>query len=494
VIARVLATIRRVPPAGRACFLIAFASAAIWTIMIPPFQVPDEVVHFAYAQYLAETGKPPPQGLAPQYSPQEYAALAGLLTTTVIGRADTRGVVSAADDRALRAALATKPSPTGPGGASPATNQPPLYYALEAIPYWLSPSSDILARLEFMRLLSALFGAATVLCVYLFLRELVRDRPWMWTVGALVVAFQPQFMFITAGVHVDSLLFLASAATFLGLIRAWRRGLTVGRAATIGGVTAVGLLTKLTFVAFLPGIALAVAVLAWRALPGGRRQTLRALAAAVATAAGPVAAYALLDAAAWHRGTTASGFASVTAAAGGHAVSINESLDYIWQLYLPVLPFMNHVYFAAGYPLWDVWLNGLIGHFGWLDYGFPAWVYSDGRWLLYLLVVLVVAACVRLPRERVRAVLPIFAAFLVMAIGLLAAIGWEGIRYRLQTGFAFEQARYLFPLLPLYGLFVALAASGAPRRWGPALGAALVLLAMAHGLFAETLTISRYYG
>jgi hypothetical protein len=39
-----------------------------------------------------------------------------------------------------------------------------------------------------------------------------------------------------------------------------------------------------------------------------------------------------------------------------------------------------------------------------------------------------------------------------------------------------------------------LAARGVGRRWAPALGAALVVLAMAHGLFAETLTISRYYG
>ena len=48
---------------------------------------------------------------------------------------------------ALRAGLAASNDPLGPGGASTATNQPPLYYALEAIPYWLSPSNDILTRL-----------------------------------------------------------------------------------------------------------------------------------------------------------------------------------------------------------------------------------------------------------------------------------------------------------------------------------------------------------
>jgi hypothetical protein len=508
VIRRLVHAVRRVPAAGRACFVIAFVNAAIWTVVIPPFQIPDEVVHFAYAQYIAETGQPPPQGPLPQYSPQEYAALGGLLTTSVIGRPDIRGPVSADEDRALRAALAADPSPVGPGGASPATNQPPLYYALAAIPYRLSPSSDILARLELMRLLSALFAAGTVLAVFLFLRELVPGRPWMWTVGALAVAFQPQFMFIASGVHVDSLLFLASAAIFLALIRAWRRGLTPRRGAAIGAVTAVGLLTKLTFVAFLPGIALAVALLAWRARAqpgsasgsgsgpgaGGRREVVRAVALAAACAALPVAAYVVLNATAWHRGTTASGFASVTAAAGGHPVSVRESLDYIWQLYLPALPFMNHIYFPDVTPLWDVWLNGSIGRFGWLDYGFPAWVYTDARWLLYALCALAAAALVRIGWTRIRRVLPILGAFAVMAVGLLAAIGWEGIRYRAQTGFAFEQARYLFPLLPFYGLLVALAARGAGRRWGPALGAVLVVLAMAHGLFAEMLTISRYYG
>ena len=43
-------------------------------------------------------------------------------------------------------------------------------------------------------------------------------------------------------------------------------------------------------------------------------------------------------------------------------------------------------------------------------------------------------------------------------------------------------------------LFLALAARGAGRRFGPLVAGAIVLLAMAHGLFAETLTISRYYG
>ncbi len=62
-----------------------------------------------------------------------------------------------------------------------------------------------------MRLLSALMAACTVLAVFMFLRELLPRTPWAWTVGALMVAFQPTFDFIAAGVHGDNLLFLTSA-------------------------------------------------------------------------------------------------------------------------------------------------------------------------------------------------------------------------------------------------------------------------------------------
>jgi hypothetical protein len=457
--------------------------------------VPDEIAHFAYAQYVAERGKPPPQGPKAQYSPQEQLALENLFFFNVIGRPQMRGILASGEDQALRRALATHPSPVGEGGASSITNQPPLYYALEAVPYWLSPSHDILARLAFMRLLSALIAAGTVLAVFMFLRELLPSSPWTWTVGALAVAFQPTFDFIAAGVQGDNLLFLTATLTFLMLLRAYRHGFTTRRAVAIGAIVAAGALAKLTFIALLPGIALTLLLLAWRTLPEGRGRALRRLGTAVAVAAVPVALYALLNLTIWDRGgPTAGGVAGATGSVipGHGVVTMNQTLDYIWELYLPRLWFMHHAYFGE-YPLWATWLNGSIGHFGWLDYTFPAWVYTDARYLFYGLAALALIGLLRLG-TRIRPMAALFACFAVMALGLLGAIGYAGIRYRLSSGYTFEQARYLFPLLAFYALFVVLAARGAGRRWGPALGAALVVLAMAHGLFAETLTISRYYG
>jgi 4-amino-4-deoxy-L-arabinose transferase-like glycosyltransferase len=486
---------RSIPRAGRICFLIAFLNAAIWGVVVPPFQVPDEIAHFAYAQYVAENGKPPPQGPGAQFSPQEQDTLDALDFFSVVGRPEARVILTRAEDRGLRAVLATHPSPDGPGGASSITNQPPLYYALEAIPYWLSPSNNILTRLAFMRLLSALMAAGTVLAIFLFLREMMPSTPWAWTAGALIVAFQPTFDFIAAGVQGDNLLFLASAATFLGLARAYRRGLTRPRAAGIGLAIVAGLLGKLTFVSLVPGIALAVLLLGVRAWRSDRRAAIVNCAIITAIVVIPVAAYAILNATVWHRGgPTAGGFAG--AATGplpaGHAITLNETLDYIWQLYLPRLPFMHHIEFGS-YPVISTWLDGTIGHFGWLDYIFPLWVYRLAKVLLIVFAVLGVIGIVRY-RAAIRSRLALLGCFFVMSIGLMAAIGYAGIRYRASTGDPFEQARYLFPLLGLYAAWIVLSARALPRRWAPVFAGAVVVLAMAHGLFAETLTISRYYG
>lgn len=488
-------TIRHTPRAAWACFLIAFVNAAIWGVVVPPFQVPDEVAHFSYAQYFAETGKPPPQGPQRPYSPQEEAALGGLYFTSVTGHASMRGILTPSEDKELRNTLALSPNPLGQGGSTPVTNQPPLYYALQAIPYWLSPSQDILTRLAVMRLFSALMAAFTVLITFLFLRELLPDSPWAWTVGALAVAFQPTFDFIAAGVQGDNLLFLLASLLFLLLLRTYKRGLTRSRAIALGVTVAAGVLTKLTFIALLPGIAVALALLFSRAFRQDRRGAIRMMMLTCLIAIVPVALYALLNVTVWHRGSpTAGGLAGATHSAlpGGRTVSLRETLDYIWELYLPSLWFMNHIYFG-NYPLWSIWLDGTVGHFGWLDYTFPNWVYNVARYVFWVLAALSFVGVARL-WPRVRRALPLFGAFGIMALGLLSAIGYAGIRYRLSTGNLFEQARYIFPLVVFYALFIVLAARALPRRWAPVLGGALLVLAMAHGLFAETLTISRYYG
>ena len=104
-----------------------------------------------------------------------------------------------------------------------------------------------------MRLLSALIAGLTVAFTFLFLRELLPDSPWAWTVGALAVAFQPLFGFIGGGVTPDNLLFAASAALIWLLARAFRVGLTPRLGAAIGLAALAGVLTKQAMFGLLPG-------------------------------------------------------------------------------------------------------------------------------------------------------------------------------------------------------------------------------------------------
>ena len=78
---------------------------------------------------------------------------------------------------------------------------------------------------------------------------------------------------------------------------------------------------------------------------------------------------------------------------------------------------------------------------------------------------------------------------------MLILVNGNGYVARIDGEGGFEQARYpRSPLLPLYAAIVALAARGAGRRYGPAVGVLLISVAIAHSAVAILLALTRYYG
>jgi 4-amino-4-deoxy-L-arabinose transferase-like glycosyltransferase len=487
-----VSALRRIPAAAWTCAAIALANVVVWSFVTPPFHVPDETVHVAYVQYFAEHAEPPNEAGGPVFASQEAGLLDALLFPRTVGSTETGTIWSELQDDAVDGTEA-RDLPTGDGGGIVSnSNQPPLFYALETIAYLVTPSDDLLDRLVAMRLAAALLAALTTLFVFLFLRELFAE-PWTWTVGALAVAFQPLFGFISAGVTPDALLFAASAALFFTLARAFRRGLTLGRGLGIGAVLAVGVLAKLNFVALVPGALLGLGLLVMRTRP--RRPALPPAGIAVGAMGVVALCYIALNRLVWDRSAWGGGIeAAATNATGGPAglpgIGLSEQLSYTWQLYLPRLPFLSDQF--TYFPPYEIWFKGMIAVFGWLDTRFDAWVYRVALVVaipLALLFVLGLWQRRAALRERWAEVL----TWLTIAAGLLGSIGFLGIRYRQDSGFVFEQARYLLPLLPLYASGLVLAALAVGRRWGRQLGAAIVLLALAHGVFAQLLVIARFY-
>jgi 4-amino-4-deoxy-L-arabinose transferase-like glycosyltransferase len=481
---------RGVPIAASLCGVVALMAGLAWSLVVPPFQGADEPQHTAYVQYLAETGEPPP-GQAGLHARSEQQRL--LMRALRYKQYKRHADPTAAGKRRVERVTHESSSPRSQGGYSYATSQPPLYYGLEALAYRASPSENLLDRLQLMRALSALLAALTAVLVFLFLRELLPATPWAWTLGSLAVALQPVLGNVAGGVNSDNLMYAAAAGVFLGLAVSFRRGLTPRSGIGIGACTAVGVLTKITMLALLPGIALGLVLLVLAAGPADRREAAKGALAAVATVVLPVVAYMVLNSTVWDRGLflAASGSSGKPSASSGEAVTFTGFLDYLWQFYLPRLPFMTARF--DHFPLLHIWYEGFVGRFSGGDYAFPGVVYAVAA-PVYLGIAILAARALVFAREAVRRRLSEVATYAALALGLLLLIHYASYVGRIDLGRDFEQARYLFPLLALYGVVIALAARGAGGRWGPAVGVLLVGFAAAQSLLALLLTLTQYYG
>jgi 4-amino-4-deoxy-L-arabinose transferase-like glycosyltransferase len=488
----------RLPTAAWVCFAVALMNGIAWGLITPLFQVPDEAGHVAYAQYVAKTGKPPTGGQSlTHFSRQERELLNAIRWKAVMRRKEDRVPGTASFHKRVQRVVSTPASQLSEGGYTTDTNNPPLYYFAAAAVYHLSPWTSLADRVHAMRLLSALLAAVTVLFVFLFLRELLPTTPWAWTVGALAVAFQPMFGFTSSGVTSDTVLYTASAGIFYLFALSFRRGLTQRRGLAIGALTAVGVLAKLNMLGLAPGIGFGLLVLVLRADGDRRRQAIRGALTALAVAAIPAALYMAINSTVWDRGLWFgnSGVPPLSPIVPGkhHAATggFLNAVSYMWQFYLPRLPSM-HPFFHT-YQVRQIWFNGLIGQFGWLDYGFPQWVYNWALALYFVLVALVGRELVS-RWESLRSRLWELATYVVLTIGLLILVGATSYVARVGGAASYEQPRYLFPLLALYGALIALAARGAGKRYGPAVGVLLVCIAVAHTAASMLLTLSRYYG
>jgi hypothetical protein len=483
---RPLDALRGVPTLAWLCAVVACVNAVCWSVITPPFQVPDEPEHVAYVKQLAETGRLPAH--TEELSAEEEVALRDLRLQTVEDAPEEHTISTRAEQQKLERdlVLAERSPRLGGEGAGVAASQPPLYYALEAIPYTLGESGTLLDRVELMRLLSAVMGGLTALFTFLFVREALPRERWAWIVGGLGVALAPLLGFMSGAVNPDAMLYAVTAALFYCLARSFRAGLTRTRAVALGALIATGLLAKLNFIGLAPGALLGLIVLSIRARRTQGRAACVSLALALALAVSPAVVYV-----AAHVASGAPAFGILAGAvAATHGSPLSE-LSYIWQLYLPRLPGMR-ADFAGVLTTQAIWFNGYVGLYGWLDTQFPAWVYD----LAVVPAAVILGLCVRsvVSASALRARMSELVVYAAMCAGLLVLIGADSYLVFPTIDAEYGQARYLLPLLPLLGLVLALAARGAGRRWGTAVGAAMIMLLLWHDIFSQLQEVARFYG
>jgi 4-amino-4-deoxy-L-arabinose transferase-like glycosyltransferase len=473
---------------------------AAWALLVPPGQAPDEPAHIGYAQVLAEDFRLPDEKSGEHtFSREQETAQAYSNVDQTAQVLLTKPEWSELAYEDWRRADALLPDGArGEGGhadsfrgANPARANPPLYYLWESIPYLLASGGDFFDRLYAMRLWSVLLLLAATIATWLLIGELVPGRRLLQVAGAAVVGLQPMAMFVSSSINPDAgLIAWFALALWLGA-RVLLRGLTLRDGAALGAVTALAVLTKGTGYALVPATALALAVGAWRLRERPRPAALTAAVAAAAMAV-PILAWLVLarslDRAAVNQvpGTGGGGGAAGSAA----ALPDVGLLDYLWQFYLPKLPFLGDVPSIPKLPAYDIWIKGGWGAFGWLEVRFPNWVYAV---LAIVTVVLIAGGGAAVLRRRRRADLPLLAFFGVAALCLLAGLHWVEYRTLVNERVIFNQGRYLLPLLPLLGVCAAATLALVPSRWRPSAAGALIGAAFVLQAFSLAVIAGRFY-
>ncbi|HEX9076149.1 MAG TPA: phospholipid carrier-dependent glycosyltransferase, partial [Anaerolineae bacterium] len=126
------------------------------------------------------------------------------------------------------------------------------------------PFHSTALAVHLVRLYSILLGALTVLATYLLACEIFPNQPEIAWGASLLVAFLPQFLFISGAVSNDSLATLLSVAALWQMARIVHKGLKTTRALVLGLTIGAALLTKLNTIALLPLASVVILFVAWQ--------------------------------------------------------------------------------------------------------------------------------------------------------------------------------------------------------------------------------------
>jgi hypothetical protein len=438
-----------------------------WSLFTPPFHVPDEGGHYAYAQSLAEDRQRPVRGevnSAEQVTAEQIAR-----GRSIVERPSFKPTWTGAAEARFDAARRTLPARPGTQRIrSDQGDDPPLYYAYEAIPYRVV-GGNFFDRLFALRIWSAALLLLTTTAAWLLAGELFgRDR-LMQLVAAGCVGLQPMVTFMSAGVNPDAAAFAAAGFVLWLAVRMLRRGPTLGGLAAVVVALVAAALVKTVLLSLAPAVALAV-------LGGYRR------------ANGELRPWQIAA-----TGVALIGLGVTLNAGSVYALpdvdKLPQFVSYLWQYYLPRLPFQDSIDGLGSFKAW-IWLTGSWGRFGVLEVRFPYPVYAL---LAVASVAAFAAALLAIRRGRVRVDPQVIAVFAVAFGSLVLSLHLGDFANLTHTGYPANQGRYVLPLLPIAGLATAAALANLPVR-RRAQGAATLLGAMiALQVFSLAIVAGRFY-
>jgi len=212
-------------------------TSAIYGVVTPVFEAPDEPWHYAFAVHLADSGRLPVQSLEEDQpwrqegsQPPLYHALGALLLRPLdLGGAEHIATYNPHVELGVPSALANVNMVLHDDGEG-------------------YPNQGHVLGVHLLRVLSILLGAGTVWVTYRLTLEIFPDGEWLAVGAAAINAFTPQFLFIASSVNNDNAItLLASLALWLllRLAKGERRAKSLIRLGLILGLASLAKLSGL---------------------------------------------------------------------------------------------------------------------------------------------------------------------------------------------------------------------------------------------------------
>jgi 4-amino-4-deoxy-L-arabinose transferase-like glycosyltransferase len=458
---------RRRPPGPLAALLgIVMIVGLCWALTVPPWQSPDELSHYAYVESLATSFRLPGNAHRAIFSSDQTIAINqvdasnGAFHPRTVPPSWTRGPY----ERYLHSSQTrTAAKRSNGGGPSSASGNPPLYYLVGAVGYLLDGGGTAYGRLYGIRLEGVVFLLATALGAWLLAGETFGRRRVTQLVVAATTALLPMVAFMSTSVNPDGLIITEWTFALWLAARIVNRGAQLRDVAWTCALLGASILTKDNSYALLPPIALAVAIGVRRRPSGSRLRMLPRLCGAALLTIVPVGAWLAIS-------RSVGGTAISQVGTAGRPFNIRQFLSYLWQFYLPRLPFMRSFRLVRGIPAVTVWVDEGAGNFGWLSVPLPDWMLECAK---AIILVVSIGSVWFLTRLRDGRRLGLFAVDLLALLGLLLLVHVTEYRQTLSGGGAFLQGRYILPVVSLLGLAVGLLLTRLPR---PARSAAAALV------------------
>ncbi len=209
--------------------------AAIYSIVTPIFEAPDESYHFEFIQHLAYTPELPvqdPKVKTPWFQeggqpPLYYGLMAPIVRLTT--------------SQYEPYPLATNPHAKIGYGAADINHNVYVHSVAETFPWQGVPLS-----VHLIRLLNIVFGACTVYAVYRTARLALPGKPGIAILAMALVALNPIFLFISGSINNDNPVTLLSVLAIWLMLLIVQRGFTMQRVALLSLVMALAVLSKVS--------------------------------------------------------------------------------------------------------------------------------------------------------------------------------------------------------------------------------------------------------